>query len=210
MRSLAQLFTLVCLLTGFSNSAFSAQSTGRATSESKSSRTLKTLDEVATPAEIFAELLKLNPTLKAEMMGLRLKSKSQSRLVIEVDKSRFGQTMTVTLDGQELYNWKVSTGREEWEETPSGREYFSKTPVGEWRPTVLTRNHFSNTWETNMPYAVFFVGGIAIHGIKPSLNKKLGRRASGGCVRLQTENAKILFELIKSIGKESTLIRVVD
>lgn len=132
----------------------------------------------------------------------------QTRLYIQVDKD--SQSMQVSLDGRVLYNWHVSTGREKWEVAKSGRRYFSGTPTGTWRPTVLYRNYFSNTWLTNMPYAIFVVGGIAIHGIDPALNSKLGSPASGGCVRLQTGNARKLYELVQKIGRANTLVEIYD
>lgn len=49
-----------------------------------------------------------------------------------------------------------------------------------------------------MPHAVFFVGGVAIHA-STHINQ-LGKRASGGCVRLAPENAKIFYDLVNSAG----------
>lgn len=130
----------------------------------------------------------------------------RTRLFIQIDKD--SQSMEVSLDGRTLYNWRVSTGREKWEIAKSGRRYFSATPTGTWRPTVLYRNYYSNTWFTNMPYAIFFVDGIAIHGIDPALNRQLGSPASGGCVRLQTANARKLYELVEKVGRANTLIEI--
>ncbi len=58
-----------------------------------------------------------------------------------------------------------------------------------------------------MPFSIFFSGDYAIHGT--AYVKSLGRPASHGCVRLQTDNAKMLFELVKDAGLGRTTIRIV-
>jgi hypothetical protein len=52
-----------------------------------------------------------------------------------------------------------------------------------------------------MPYAVFFVGDIATHGVLGAPILKLGTPASAGCSRLEPQRAKDLFHLIGIIGK---------
>ncbi len=52
-----------------------------------------------------------------------------------------------------------------------------------------------------MPFAVFFIGGIAIHATTPSHFSMLGKRDSGGCARLHPDNAKILFGLVEQYNK---------
>lgn len=54
-----------------------------------------------------------------------------------------------------------------------------------------------------MPYAIFFdwkiegrTSGLAIHGSDAKGELDLGKRASHGCIRLATENARTLFEMI--------------
>jgi hypothetical protein len=55
-----------------------------------------------------------------------------------------------------------------------------------------------------MPYAMFFnwvdhgtPTGLAIHGTENSNEGLLGMRASAGCVRLSSDNARTLFALIR-------------
>lgn len=62
----------------------------------------------------------------------------------------------------------------------------------------------------NMPYAVFIRGGYAIHGTTVSNIRKLGTRASHGCVRLHPDYAHIFFELVKFAGPENVWITVTD
>ena len=44
-----------------------------------------------------------------------------------------------------------------------------------------------------MPYAIFFNGGIAIHEAPKGTAGMLGKKASGGCVRLPESLASDLF-----------------
>lgn len=90
----------------------------------------------------------------------------------------------------------VSTGRERWENPKKGEPYFSATPLGWFNPTRLVERHYSELWQTEMPFAVFFNGGIALHATHPPLYKDLGTRASGGCIRLTEANAERIFWII--------------
>ncbi|MCE9522967.1 MAG: L,D-transpeptidase [Alphaproteobacteria bacterium] len=106
-----------------------------------------------------------------------------------------------------LYDWPVSTGREEPTLAPSGKILATNTPQGVFQ---LDRDRFhadytSNQWQSPMPYAMFFdwriegrTSGLAIHGTDDAGAKDLGKRASHGCIRLSPENARILFELIQA------------
>ncbi|KYG62008.1 L,D-transpeptidase [Bdellovibrio bacteriovorus] len=126
------------------------------------------------------------------------------RVVLIINKKAAGvgaQRMRVYLNGFLTYDWLVSTGRERWETAKSGRTYFSVTPTGYFYPYMLNKDHYSETWKTPMPYAVFFNGGIAVHATTPGLYKQLGSRASGGCVRLQHENAAFVFNRIQTEGR---------
>ena len=83
--------------------------------------------------------------------------------------------------GQLKHTWPVSTGRRGYE-TPGGN-YRAKRLEQEWYSTLYD--------DAPMPHAVFFNGGYAIHGTYDA--KRLGRRASHGCVRLAPGNAARLF-----------------
>lgn len=96
------------------------------------------------------------------------------------------------------YVWDVSTGRAGYD-----------TPKGEFHPTWLDADHKSAQYDdAPMPYSVFFVGGVAIHGTEAV--SKLGQPASHGCVRLETSNAQAFFELVNAYGKWNTTITVTD
>lgn len=126
---------------------------------------------------------------------------TRAELVIIVNKSTVGTTAqraSVYKNGELIHRYKVSTGREKLEVSKSGREYRTTTPQGYFRPTSLERDHFSETWQAHMEYAVFFVGGVALHATTEDHYKDLGKRASGGCVRLKYENARDIFETVRS------------
>jgi len=120
-------------------------------------------------------------------------------------------TATISLSRQELtfvavtpdykrveYTWPVSTGRKGFE-----------TPTGKYQPIWADAEHRSSIYEdAPMPFAVFFVGGYAIHGTTEV--KHLGRPASHGCVRLDPANAEILYNAVNLVGLKHTVITVVD
>jgi hypothetical protein len=91
----------------------------------------------------------------------------------------------------------VSTGRERYE------KYFTTTPTGlfELDPNRFDRIHFSRRWHhAPMPWAMFLnytihghLAGIALHSAIGH-EADLGRRASGGCIRLPPEMARYLFQ----------------
>lgn len=104
------------------------------------------------------------------------------------------QVMTVYVDNALEHVWKVSTAR---------RGY--KTPLGSYTPYRLNKNHRSRKYNNApMPYAVFFHGGYAVHGTTET--KRLGQRASHGCVRLLTENARMLYTLVQQHGNQNVAI----
>jgi hypothetical protein len=114
-------------------------------------------------------------------------------ILISIDKS--AQQMTVTVDGQPLYVWPVSTGAPGYD-----------TPNGEFKPFRMERDHFSREWDdAPMPHSIFFTQeGHAIHGSYHV--KNLGRPASHGCVRLEPGNAGILFALVRQQKMANTRV----
>lgn len=106
-----------------------------------------------------------------------------------------------------LYDWPASTGREQRETSPRGRSTFTDTPRGyyELDPDRMYRKYTSYSWKQPMPYAMFFnwerrglQTGLAIHAASGDDIALLGQRASAGCVHLAPENARTLYELIRS------------
>ncbi len=127
------------------------------------------------------------------IVALSAASPAAADLVVRVDKS--SQRMSVIVDGTRRYSWRVSTGR------------AGGPPSGSYRPQRLERVWHSRKYDwAPMPYAVFFHKGYAIHGTNQI--RRLGRRASHGCVRLHPSNAAVLFSLVRQEGIRNTRIVV--
>jgi hypothetical protein len=125
-----------------------------------------------------------------------LAAPAKAEVVVTVSKSQ--QRLAVVVDGAETYRWPVSTGRR-------GHE----TPAGKFRPGRLERHWYSRQYElTPMPWAMFFHRGYAVHGTMEAYN--LGHAASHGCVRLRTDNAAILYSLVRRQGLENTKVVVMN
>ena len=117
------------------------------------------------------------------------------RVEARVDLSE--QRMRVYANGRLKYVWKVSTAR-------AGKV----TPTGTWTAKWLSKNHRSSRYNgAPMPYSIFYSGNFAVHGT-PHV-KRLGSPASAGCVRLHTDNARILFRLAQNVGLRNLKVRVV-
>jgi L,D-transpeptidase catalytic domain len=133
----------------------------------------------------------------AAVATLALMTASASATKVLVVISKVSQRMTVTVDGQQEYSWLVSTG---------GSGY--DTPSGTFHPFRLEKEHFSKEWDdAPMPYSMFFTSeGHAIHGSYHT--KRLGTRASHGCVRLAPENAATLFALVEKAGYRNSTFQI--
>ena len=119
---------------------------------------------------------------------------ASAKILIEVDKSAL--FMTVSQDGARLFTWPVSTGMRAHD-----------TPGGAYTPFRMEKEHYSREWDdAPMPHSIFFTKqGHAIHGTEHVRN--IGRPASHGCVRLEQENARVLFGLVRQEGMAN--VRVV-
>ena len=114
---------------------------------------------------------------------------------IRVNKRR--QTMEVYKGKTLIYSWLCSTGK-------SG--YI--TPQGHYHPYYTVKMHYSRKWDMSpMPYSTFYYKGFAIHGT--NYTRWLGRRASHGCIRLSTKNARKIYNLARRYGHKRVHIQVV-
>lgn len=136
-------------------------------------------------------------------------------LFIYVDKARSGllaQRMYVFDKADDgslalLYDWPVSTGRNDTEVDVTGHLQSTHTPSGffEIDPARVYESHVSAQWGEAMPHALFFdwkpnghPTGLAIHGTTDENVPALGTPASAGCIRLSPENAQTLFDLVRT------------
>ena len=106
------------------------------------------------------------------------------------------QTMEVIQYGRVIHTWKVSTARNGY-----------VTPPGSWRPKRMHEMWYSRKYDmAPMPFAVFYNGGYAIHGTDAV--SRLGRPASHGCVRLDTPNARIFYQMVRDVGPGNTRVTI--
>lgn len=134
------------------------------------------------------------------------------RYVIVVNKANEGsekQTIKVFEYGKLIRKEKVSTGRDGFErkgENHAKNDSWTVTPTGFYTPNFLSKDHRSSayggrfswlTGGTKMPFAIFFNGGIALHEAPKGTEGALGRKASGGCVRLPESLSSDLFYRVK-------------
>ena len=119
---------------------------------------------------------------------------AQANILIRVDQST--QHMSVDVDGERLYDWRVSTGRPGYD-----------TPNGAFRPNRMDADHLSQEYDqAPMPDAIFFdLHGHAIHGSYDPVGHPA---ASHGCVRLDPANAAELFNLVNEEGMANTMVEI--
>jgi lipoprotein-anchoring transpeptidase ErfK/SrfK len=148
----------------------------------------------ATPS-LFGDLF--GPTRGHSAFGAPIAKahKGGGHVFITVDIST--QEMTVDDDFGTVYTFDVSTGRKGY-----------TTPTGSFRPIRMHDMWYSSKYENSpMPWSIFFYGGYAIHGTEDV--KHLGQMASHGCVRLDPDNAKLLYDLVKSVGMQNTKVELI-
>ena len=168
------------------------------------------------PARVAAapspeELVRVTQRLKDSLTSEMLEHFALFLYVSKADHGPLAQRMYVfqkqaSGDLTMLYNWPVSTGREQIEYNPAGVKLPSFTPAGYYQldPGRMYSHYRSVQWDQPMPYAMFFnwenrgyMTGLAIHGAAGEDIGLLGTRASAGCIRLAPENARVLFSLIR-------------
>jgi hypothetical protein len=133
------------------------------------------------------------PLTAATVAVLMLGQAAHADLLVQIDKS--AQRMTVTVNGEQLYEWPVSTG---------GAGY--DTPNGTYKPFRMEIDHTSDEYDNApMPYSMFFTQtGVAVHGTYEARN--LGHAVSHGCVRLSVKNAATLWGLVKQEKMANTKV----
>ncbi len=137
---------------------------------------------------------KIKKEKKKQLSHKKNISKINGSIQVNIDLSQ--QKMFVYKGNNLLYTWLVSTARKGY-----------NTPRGSYKPYHLAKMHYSTLYNNSpMPYSIFFKGGYAIHGTNSI--KRLGRRASHGCIRLHPSNARKLYNLVKIHGYKRTSIKI--
>ena len=157
-------------------------------------------------------LIKKNKTLLdsfllslADSAGTDRKEK-ECVVFAEIDKST--QLLYLYLFGEFADTFKVSTGMSDEYETPE----LALHPEGPLLIKHTSKKFPGGNYKGmgNMPYSVFLTNGYAIHGTTAGNFKKLGSRASHGCIRLHPDNAKFFYALVKIAGLKQTWISIKD
>lgn len=183
------------------------------TSTSAAAVTFESFDELDPYAENIEQQLEeldqdyfestgLSPYLFDVFASSQCKRK-ECKVWLQVVKST--QLAYLYVDGVHKNTFKVSTGAPghgtpNFDRHPNGRIYdrysSKKFPGGDYNGLG------------NMPYAVFIENGFAVHGTAKSNWKKLGSRASHGCIRMHPDNALIFNRLVRQYGIYKTWITV--
>lgn len=160
---------------------------------------MKTFARIIAAAAVAASLVGVSAAPSEAGFGIFSAFQGQPKVTATVSISKQTLVLNVTKNGAtQSVTWKVSTGKTGFE-----------TPTGAYKPTWLSKNHKSKTYDdAPMPFAVFFTGGYAIHATDAV--SRLGKPASHGCVRLSKENAAQFFALVEAYGKWNTEIVIVD
>ncbi len=152
---------------------------------------VKTEPPVAAPRPLFSSFLDSSKILFDEDENAFLNFKKQlinnNVKFVEIDLRKM--QMFLYEGGQVIKEIPVlSKGRDgSWWETPTGKY------------SILTKeaNHFSSIGKVWMPWSMQFYGNFFIHGwpYYPD-GSPVTKAFSGGCVRLSTEDAKVVFDFI--------------
>ncbi len=79
---------------------------------------------------------------------------------------------------------------------------FWQTPTGYYEITYTNPNHISSIGNVNMPYSLQYSGNFFIHGWPTYLDgTPVDEGYSGGCIRLETNNAQRVFNFTSSGSK---------
>jgi len=151
-------------------------------------------EPVAVEAASAAPATPPAPAAAAKMVLPKRPRPAAPTLGVRIDLS--AQRLTLHYDGRQQESWPISSGRQGY-----------PTPRGVFRPQWASRMWYSRKYDNApMPHAVFFTGGIAVHGT--TAIGMLGRPASHGCIRLAPGNAARFYALVHKHGVQRTRIEV--
>jgi poly-gamma-glutamate synthesis protein (capsule biosynthesis protein) len=109
-----------------------------------------------------------------------------------------GKVVYADLDTMLLTLWRDGKAEREMPIKSKGKPgSFWETPTGEYRVLTREETHFSSIGDVWMPYSIGFFGNFFIHGwpYYPS-GKQVAEGFSGGCIRLATTDAKVVFDFV--------------
>lgn len=95
------------------------------------------------------------------------------------------QSVTVFSNHEMKYKFAISTAK-----------IGKVTPSGFFNPTSLYSKYRSHAYGSQMPNSIFYLPGIALHGVYGSMQNTLGLRASAGCLRMHPDDIIKLQNLL--------------
>ena len=127
-----------------------------------------------------------------------------TKRVINIDGSNFeipteGKAIIADLTSMKIQLVSDGIVEKEIEILAKGKEGSRyETPIGTYKVITKEENHKITVRDIYMPYSMQFFGNFFIHG-RPyySNGTPLQDGDSGGCIRLSTENAKIVYDFAK-------------
>jgi lipoprotein-anchoring transpeptidase ErfK/SrfK len=145
-----------------------------------------TLDE-SNAKQVVESLISEGASTKDDLLKLVREESPVVMTSLTIDLSR-QRLFAMNKDGQVLAEYKVSTGRAGYE-----------TPQGNYKIVNKAAYAYSKKYEADMFHwmGITSNGDIGLHGLKGgSYERRLGRRASHGCIRLSRADAQYLFSII--------------
>lgn len=122
-----------------------------------------------------------------ETQMLKLIEEKKSFIYVDLKEMK----LTLYKEGKSSEVFPVQSKGEEW--------FWGETPPGVYSAGFKARLHFSSAARVWMPYAVQYYGNYFIHGWPyDRAGRQLPPGPSGGCVRLRTQDAAVVFEFAKS------------
>lgn len=152
-----------------------------------------TLPEPATPAVPAAQHTKKAAGRTTSVEGGSLDSRCLTGKVMCIDKTR--QRLYWVVDGQVVDSFSTRTGRE-----------GLRTREGEFNVFRMEENSWSYEYKVNMPYAMYFSGGQAVHYSSDFAQNGYGV-GSHGCVNLRDRSGIAWLYSQVSIGDKVVVYR---
>ena len=116
----------------------------------------------------------------------KLKEEKQDFLYVNLKEMK----IVLYQEGAELKSLPVAAKGADW--------FLGETPVGVYNAGYKARLHFSSSAHLWMPYSIQFFGNYFIHGWPyDNQGRMVQTEHSGGCVRLNTPDAAIVFDFVK-------------
>ena len=124
---------------------------------------------------------------------------------IDKDIPQEGRTVYADLFNMNIVLFENGQKINEYSIKSIGREGTAwQTPLGIFDMSYKVQNHFSSIGEVWMPYSMHFFGNYFIHGWPYYKDgTPVAEGYSGGCIRLETEDAQAIFEFV---DKDTQLI----